>query len=127
MCGDVVAKKGKTAFSGLASGGAKVVIEPADLVAFLQENKDIRDLLISQAKIVQGEASSTAQDAQGGPAGKLTGYAEAGFDVEWQQRSKRPQVIVRSNADSETATRVHFSTQKRWGIAHMRKALKAIT
>lgn len=114
----------KSLFQG---SGPNVQVDPQDLAYFLQQNKDIRDLLMSQAGIVKGEAEGTAQDAQGGPGGKLDGYAEAGFSVKWDGRSRRPRVLITSDADPDMALRVHLSTQKRWGIAHLRKALKAIT
>lgn len=108
------------------SGSVHVRVEPEDLVAFLQENKEIRDLLIGEAQKVQDEAAATAQDAQGGPGGRLYDYAESGFSVEWEQRSRRPRVNIRSNADPEMALRVHISTTVRNGIGHLRAALKSI-
>jgi hypothetical protein len=106
---------------------ARVVVHPEGLRALLIKNPEVVGLLKSQGMIVESEAASTAQDAQNGPGGTIFGYAEAGFTTEWKVRGKRPQVVVRSNASSEMATRVHFYTQKVWGVAHMRKALKAIT
>lgn len=105
----------------------RVVVHPEGLRELLIKNPEIVGLMKSQGKTVEREAASTAQDAQKGPGGTIFGYAEAGFTTEWQVRGKRPQVVVKSNASSEMATRVHFYTQKVWGVAHMRKALKAIT
>lgn len=106
----------------------KVTIHEDGITALLSQNKGMRDGLVAVANLVQGEAQATASDAEGGPEGRLTGYAAAGFQVEWEGRSgKRPRVNVRSLADPMMALRVHLSTQKRWGIAHLRKALYKYT
>lgn len=77
---------------------------------------------------VAAEAQATAQDAQKGPGGTISGYAEAGFDVVWEPRGgKRPRVVIKSNASPETALRVLFYTQKKWGVAHLRRALYKYT
>lgn len=104
----------------------KVTIHEKEVKALASE-PEFKALLMGVAAQVKAEAEATAQDAQGGPDGKLHGYAEAGFSVEWQNRSKRPRVNIVSNADGEMATRVHFSTQKRWGIGHLRRALYKVT
>lgn len=125
-----MAKKGKSVFTQslyTGSSNVKVVVDNKDLVAFLQENKEIRDLLINTAQAVQAQAESTADNAQKGPGGTLSGYAEAGFSVTWESRGKRPRVLISSNADPEMALRVHFYTQKRDGISHLRKALRDAT
>lgn len=125
-----MAKKGKSVFTQSLYRGpssVKVVVDNKDLAAFLQENKEVRDLLINTAQSVQAAAESTADDAQKGAGGTLYGYAEAGFTVEWEARGKRPRVIISSNADPEMALRVHFYTQKRDGISHLRKALRDAT
>ncbi|HLP97657.1 MAG TPA: hypothetical protein VK149_04350 [Sideroxyarcus sp.] len=107
-------------------GGANVTVEVHNegITELLEANPDIKGLLMSVGKDVEAAAQSTAQDAQNGPGGTLDGYAEAGFTVEWDERSKRPRVNIRSNADPELSLRVHFYTQKRDGIGHLRKALK---
>lgn len=107
--------------------GVKVVINDDGIRAFLAQNKDVRDLLISTGQAVAAEAQSTASDAEGGPGGRLDGYAAAGFSVEWEGRAKRPRVNVRSNADGEMATRVHLASQKRNGVGHLRAALYSQT
>lgn len=103
--------------------GAKVIVDPEGVQAFLQQNKAVRDLLMATANNVKAAAESTAQGAQNGPGGTLAGYAEAGFSVEWHQRGRRPNVRIVSNADPVLAMRVHFYTQIAWGMAHLRLAL----
>lgn len=105
----------------------KVVIDEQGVKEFLAENKDIRDLLIGVGRDVAAEAQATASDAEKGPGGRLTGYSDAGFSVEWQSRAGRPRVNVISNADPQTALGVLFSTQKRWGVSHLRRALYKFT
>jgi hypothetical protein len=102
----------------------KVVIEEKGVEDLLRANKGIRDLMVKLGNSVAANAQATASKAELGPGGQLTGYADAGFSVEWDNPgNKRPRVNVRSNADGALATRVHFYTQKRDGVAHMRKAL----
>ena len=105
----------------------KVTIDELGVREFLSENKDIRDLLVEVGHKVAAEAQATASDAEKGPGGRLTGYAEAGFAVEWESRGGRPRVNIVSKADPQTALGVMFSTQKRWGIAHLRRALYKFT
>lgn len=105
----------------------KVVIDEQGVTEFLNKNKEVRDLLVEVGQKVATEAQSTASDAEKGPGGRLTGYAEAGFAVEWESRGGRPRVNVVSRADPQTALGVMFSTQKRWGIAHLRRALYKFT
>ena len=106
----------------------KVKVDEAGISQFLQANKSVRDLLVGTAQAVAANATATADAAQKGPGGTLTGYAEAGFAVEWQARGgKRPRVNVRSLADAKTAMAVHFYTQKRDGVAHLRAALYSET
>ncbi len=102
----------------------RVDVDEQALAEFVETNRDIKDLLLSVGNNVKSAAEATAQDAQGGPGGRLSGYAEAGFSVVWESRGRRPRVLIVSNADSEMATRVHLSTIVRWGIGHMRKALR---
>lgn len=104
----------------------KIVIDP-DEVARVASEPEFKALLMAQAQKVANEAQATAQQAQGGPGGKLQGYAEAGFSVVWESRSRRPRVLIKSNASPEMALRVHLRTQKQWGIAHLRQALYKIT
>lgn len=94
----------------------------------LAQESGIKRMMMTLGDQVVSEAQATAQDAQNGPGGLLYGYAEAGFDSEWDSRGgKRPQVIVRSNADPEMALRVHFNSQKKWGTGHLRRALYKFT
>lgn len=106
----------------------KVVFDEAAFAKFISDNKYIRDELVHTAQSVAAEAQATAQSAQLGPGGRLTGYAEAGFSVQYQSRGgKRPRVNIVSNADPETATAAHFYTQKRDGVGHLRAALYKFT
>lgn len=105
-------------------GKVRVEVDPKDLAAFLKENKPVRDLLVGTAQRVKSAAEATADAAQNGSGGRLQGYAEAGFSVRWEGRGRRPRVVIESNADPAMALRVHFYTQKRDGIAHLRKALR---
>lgn len=93
----------------------------------LLKSKEIQQILMGEANKVQGTAKATAQAAQKGPGGELTGYAESGFSVEYRARGRRPEVRVLSNADPEMALRVYFATQIRDGVAHLRAALYAHT
>lgn len=106
---------------------AKIVIHEDGLVAFLKKNKPVRDMLVGTARSVANEAQQTADSAQKGAGGRLDGYAQAGFSVEWQGRNKRPRVNIKSNADIETALAAHFYTQRRDGVGHLRKALYKFT
>lgn len=103
----------------------KVIVHEEGLAQFLRENQAVRSVLLDQANKVKSTAESTASDAQKGAGGTISGYAEAGFRVEWVDRGgKRPHVNVISNTtDAQTLTRVYFYTQKRDGVTHLRKAL----
>lgn len=105
----------------------KVVTDADALRALLVENAELRALFMSTANDVKAFAEATAQDAQNGPGGTLYGYAEAGFSVKWEARGRRPRLLITSNADPEMALRVHFYTQKRDGVSHLRAALRSIT
>lgn len=105
-----------------------VFIDPKGIEEFITDNPDFKDTMMGIAKDVATEAQNTADSAQNGPEGDLTTYASSGFTVEWQKRGgKRPRVVVRSNADPQTALAVHFYTQKRDGVGHLRKALYKFT
>lgn len=106
----------------------RVVVDEQGLADLVSKNKYIRDLLVGTAQDVQGEAAATADDAQKGAGGRLDGYAQAGFSVQYQSRGgKRPRVNIVSNADGETAMAAHFYTQKRDGVGHLRAALYKFT
>jgi hypothetical protein len=106
----------------------KVVVHEDGIADFLNKNKGVRDMLVASAQDVAKEAQATADSAQEGTGGRITGYAEAGFEVQWEQRSgSRPRVNVVSKADTQTFLAAHFHTMKRDGVAHLRKALYSIT
>ncbi len=78
----------------------KVVIHEDGVAQFLSVNKPVRDLMVSTAQKVASEAQGTAQSAQNGPGGTIYGYAEAGFEVQWEARGgKRPRVNIIAKAD----------------------------
>lgn len=105
---------------------ARVRIE-LDSVAvgqLLNSNTNLRNHLMNGGAKVQAEAAATADAAQKGAGGTIDGYAQAGFSVVWEQRSKRPRVVIKSNnTDPETLERVYWYTQKRDGVTHLRAAL----
>ena len=101
----------------------KIVYEKDGILNFLKANKPIRDMMMHTGMAVQANAQATAQSAQNGPGTTIDGNADAGCATVWEQRGKRPRVVVKSLAPAETATAAHFYTQKRDGVAHMRAAL----
>ena len=103
--------------------GVRVDVDPRGVEYFLKTNKPVRDMLAKTANNVLVEAQATADSAQNGAGGRVAGYAEAGFTIEWRTSAKRPQIRIVSNADGKTATAVHFYTQRRDGVAHLRAAL----
>jgi len=106
----------------------KVIVHEDGISQFLNDNKGVRDMLVAEAKKIAAEAQATADSAQEGTGGRITGYAEAGFSVEWESRpNKRPRVNVVSNADPKTSLAAHFHTMKRDGVAHLRAALYKFT
>jgi hypothetical protein len=105
----------------------KVTVDPKGVADFLRSNKGVRDLINKEAQTVKSIAESSASAAEEGAGGTITGYADAGFEIRWDMRGRRPRVIIASLADSKTATAVHFHTQKRDGVAHLRAALYKIT
>lgn len=105
---------------------AKVVLHSQGLKETLF-SEETKKQLMELADKVAAEAQATASAAENGPGGRLDGYEAAGFSVVYETRSKRPRVIVKSNADAETAKAVHFYTQARDGVAHMRAALYKFT
>mgnify|MGYP006994848610 CR=1 FL=1 len=114
--------------TSLFGSTVKVKVDELGISQFLQANKSVRDLLVGTAQDVAANAAATADSAQKGPGGSISGYAEAGFAVEWESRGgKRPRVNIRSLADAKTAMAVHFYTQKRDGVAHLRAALYSET
>lgn len=103
------------------------IVWDEDALAKIGQLPEIKDLLLEEAAKVKAEAERTAQEAQGGPGGELTGYAEAGFTIEFETRNKLPRVNIVSQADPEMALKVYFASQKKWGITHLRRALYKFT
>lgn len=99
------------------------IVWDEDALAKITKLPEIKDVLLEEADKVAREAQATAQDAQGGPGGRLAGYAEAGFSVVYNERSRRPSVDIVSNANPEMTLRVYFASQKKWGVSHLRRAL----
>lgn len=104
-----------------------IYIDPKGIEDFLNNNASVKAIFTDLGEQVAAEAQATADSAQRGSGGTITGYAEAGFSVEWERRSGRPRVNVVSNADPETFLRAYFYTQKRDGVAHLRRALYKFT
>lgn len=106
----------------------KIVWDESAFAEFISTEKAIRDLLVGTAQSVAAEAQNTADSAQEGPGGTISGYAEAGFSVQYEARGgKRPRVNVVSNADPKTALAAMFHTMKRDGVDHLRAALYKFT
>lgn len=93
----------------------------------LMNSAEVRSILLEVGNQVKAEAEATAQDAQRGPGGELSGYAEAGFEVQYGPRGGRNVVKVVSLADPVMFTRVHFYSMKRYGVSHLRAALYKFT
>ena len=104
-----------------------VYVDPKGVEDFLNNNPQIEAMMTQMGRDVAAEAQATADAAQLGSGGTITGYAEAGFTVEWERRSRRPRVNIISNADEKTFLKAYFYTQKRDGVAHLRKALYKFT
>lgn len=106
----------------------KIVFDNDALTEFIETNDYIKAAIMGTAHDVAAEAQRTASAAEEGSGGRISGYAEAGFSVEWEPRGgKRPRANVVSNAPAEIATAAHFHTQIRDGIAHLRAALYRFT
>lgn len=93
----------------------------------LMNDAKMDEFLFSVAKDVQTEAIATAQDAQRGPGGTISGYAEAGFFVGIEDSGDRPIAIVAAKAPGDVSWAAHFFTTKRDGIGHLRAALYKFT
>jgi len=105
-------------------GSVEIEVHEDGIEAFLAMNKGVRDQMFDVANKVKATAQTTAQDAQGGPGGRISGYAEAGFGTEWEGRGgKRPRINIYSKADRDTAWAAHFHSQLKNGVAHLRAAL----
>lgn len=106
----------------------KVTVHEEGISEFLETNPAIKAQMLGVASSVAAEAQATADKAQEGSGGRISGYAEAGFSVQWESRGgKRPRVNVISNADTKTFLAAHFHTMKRDGVAHLRAALYRFT
>jgi hypothetical protein len=106
----------------------KVIIHEEGIKDLLADNPGIRGQLWEVGNKVAAAAAATASAAENGPGGSITGYAEAGFSVEWYPGGPgRPGVRVVSKADIKTIMAVYFYTQKRDGVTHLRAALRTQT
>lgn len=114
--------------TNLFGGGVRVDIDEAGISQFMETNKAVRDLLVGTASAVAQEAQATASSAEEGSGGRIDGYADAGFTVQWQSRGGiRPRVNVVSNAPIDTFLAAYFHTLKRDGVDHLRAALRKFT
>lgn len=108
----------------LFGGSTRVIVHEDGIADFLEMNPAVKAQLMGVAEQVATEAQRTASSAENGDGGRISGYASAGFSVEWESRGgKRPRVNIKSNADKKTFLAAHFHTQKRDGVAHLRAAL----
>lgn len=108
------------------SGKTRVIVHEEGIADFLSMNKGVRDMMFDAANKVVEEAQRTADAAQKGSGGRISGYAEAGFEAQWEARGgKRPRINIVSKADKDTAWAAHFHSQLVNGVAHLRAALYA--
>lgn len=106
----------------------KIVTDERALADLVARNKYIRDEMVGTAKKVASEAQATASDAENGPGGRISGYSDSGFSVNYESRSgKRPRVNVVSNAPADVALAAHFNSQRKNGVGHLRAALYKFT
>lgn len=105
----------------------RIVIDKKAIGKWLRTDDSVAHLLLDQARDVASEAAATASEAENGSGGELDGYASAGFSVDIMQTPTRQAAIIASNAAPETALAVHFYTQRRDGIGHLRAALYKFT
>lgn len=85
----------------------------------------LNETLKNEAEKVASKARQTADDAENGPGGTISGYASAGFTVKVVKGSKRNEYRVVSNADPKISLAAHFNSQRKNGIGHLRAALYA--
>lgn len=104
----------------------KIVIDPKAVQEVLRKEPGVKFTLQSVAAAVAAEAQRTAGDAENGAGGTIDGYASAGFSVQYEQRSRRPRVLIVSNADPDVALAAHFNSQRKNGIGHLRAALQSV-
>jgi hypothetical protein len=105
----------------------EIQIHKDGIADFVNNNPEIRNLLIGVGKEVQNVAIATASAAENGSGGTIDGYAAGGFEVDFVTGSKRPQVTVSSGASEEMMTRAYWHTQRRDGVTHLRAALYSQT
>lgn len=106
----------------------KIVFDEQALTDLVSQNKYIRDELVNTAQAVAREAQATASDAENGPGGRLDGYSDSGFSVDYESRGgKRPRVNIKSNASGAVALAAHFNSQRKNGVGHLRAALYKFT
>lgn len=106
----------------------KVVVHEKGISDFLQMNKGVRDQMVSVANMVKSEAEATASDAEEGPGGRISGYADAGFEVQWESRGgKRPRVLIVVKADKKTFLAAHFHYLLKTGYGHMAAAIYSVS
>ena len=106
---------------------ANVKIDKSAIKKWLQEDEGVRKLLITEANKVKAEMQATASSAENGAGGNITGYAAAGFEVDIVKGKKRMSAIIYSKAPAAIAMAVHFYTQRRDGVGHIRAALYRFT
>jgi len=95
-----------------------VIPNKAGFKDFIQ-SRVVSNILREKAAPVIRIANATAPGAELGSS-RLAGYAAAGFRGSIQKRSKRQRILIKSNAGLYLSLRVHFATQQRFGIGHMR-------
>lgn len=113
--------------SSISESAVARLVFNRDGVRQLMNDAGMDRLLFGIGQQVQAEAEATAQNAQRGPGGTISGYAEAGFFVGIEDSGDRPICIVASRAEPETAWAAHFYTTKRDGVGHLRRALYKFT
>lgn len=111
----------------MANNKVRITVDKKAIAKWVNEDPVIKDILITEAHKVANEAAATASEAENGAGGTLTGYAAAGFDVVYKTGTKRPKVYIVSKAEEALALAVHFYTQRRDGIGHLRAALYKFT
>lgn len=89
----------------------------------MRYNPGVKSALMSAAKQIEVAAKASASAAEA-TTSQGEGYASAGFSTRWEQRSRRPRVVVTSNAPGEIAMAVHFASQRAKGVAHLTAASK---
>ena len=89
----------------------------------MRYDSGVKSAIMAVANKIAQTARSSASAAEA-TTSRGEGYASAGFSTAWEQRSRRPRAIVKSNAPGDIAMEVNFETQKKNGISHLRAASK---